>query len=920
MSGVQITETVDKLMALAGKPRDTLTTRNTDLKNEQTALTTLTALLTTFGYVTDNLGKTDLYGKQTATSSNSTALTGTVTGSPTSGTYLFTPVRAAQSQQLLSSGFQSQTALVGAGKLTLRFGPGVDEGVNLSILNGGQGIVRGKMRITDGSGASAEIDLSAAQTVDDVLDAINNNTTINVTAVAGKDGFVLTDNTGQSTSHLKVQEVSGGTTAASLGLAGIDTSNATANGSAVLKLAANVKLDDLNNGAGVEFHSSSIGDIDYTLHDGTSNSIDLSSLASKSGTATLGDVVDLINEAAPTSLKAEISSDGTHLVVTDLTSGSETFALTSAFGSRTVEDLGLTATESGGVITGTRILGGLKSVLLSRLDGGQGLGTLGTLDLTDRSGATATVDLSQAQTLQDVVETINAARKSATNPTGVSITASLNSARNGILLTDTTGATSHDLVVANGSDGLTTADKLKIAVSGAQTSINSGDLHPQVISYNTKLSGLNGGAGVASGSFTITDSTGKTANIDLTSSTIQTVGDVIQAINNTSLRVFADINDTGDGIVIRDLDHGTGTLSVSEGSSTTAADLGLARSATTVTIDNVATQVIDGTTTQTIDVTATDTLTSLLEKVNDLNAGVQAAVFNDGSSNPYRMMMVSQLPGKNGRLVVDTSQLSFTVQETTHAQDALLVVGDANSSSSGVLVSSSNNKFTDVVPGVTLTVKQASSQAVAIYIATSTTNIASNIQTMVDDYNSFREELNSDTAYDSTNDTSNVLTGDSTARRLDIDLSNLLSSRFNGVGSIKSLAELGITVDGEDGTLTLDTSKLQTVLDADPDAVKQFFTDKTNGMAAKFHNMVDQLSGSADTSLLTSRLQALSDQISSNQDRIDFLNERLAAQETALYTQFYNMDIAIGKLKNNLAVVEGITGLTPYTGNSDSSG
>ena len=49
-------------------------------------------------------------------------------------------------------------------------------------LNGGAGVQRGKIRITDRSGAVATIDLSFARTVDDVLQAINSNEDISVTA------------------------------------------------------------------------------------------------------------------------------------------------------------------------------------------------------------------------------------------------------------------------------------------------------------------------------------------------------------------------------------------------------------------------------------------------------------------------------------------------------------------------------------------------------------------------------------------------------------------------------------------------------------------------------------------------------------------------------------------------------------------
>src|SRR6185437_3577844 len=134
--------------------------------------------------------------------------------------------------------------------------------------------------------------------------------------------------------------------------------------------------------------------------------------------------------------------------------------------------LGLTTTASGGVIAGTRLFAGLNTSLLSSLNGGKGLGTLGSINLTDRNNSSATVNLSTAETLQDVIDRINAA--------GIGIQAQINSEQNGISLTDTTGKTASNLIVANGVAN-NAADKLHLSVNAAVTSQDSGNLGLQVI-------------------------------------------------------------------------------------------------------------------------------------------------------------------------------------------------------------------------------------------------------------------------------------------------------------------------------------------------------------------------------------------------------------------------------------------------------
>ena len=129
----------------------------------------------------------------------------------------------------------------------------------------------------------------------------------------------------------------------------------------------------------------------------------------------------------------------------------------------------MTVSESGGVISGRRRLAGLDSVLLDSLAGGRGIGSLGQLDLQDRAGSSATIDLSQAETLDDILDAIN--------QSGVAITATINAARNGLLLTDTSGGTGQ--MVVDDGDGTATATKLGIKISAAADSIDSGSLDLQ---------------------------------------------------------------------------------------------------------------------------------------------------------------------------------------------------------------------------------------------------------------------------------------------------------------------------------------------------------------------------------------------------------------------------------------------------------
>jgi flagellar hook-associated protein 2 len=588
VTGLNIEETVKQLMAVAGKPRDLLKTRTDALKQQQTALDTLGSRLLAFQFSATKLKAASVFTTRDVAASSEALQVAIPAGTtPAVGSFQVRPVQIASAQQIISQRFDASTADLGEGTFSFRFGGFLDQAISLDELNGGAGFQRGKIRITDRNGDSAVIDLSFARSVDDVLTAINTNEEIAVTASTAGDSFVLTDSSG-GVGNLTVAEVGGGTTAASLGLAGISVAASTAAGGDVLALHAGTRLASLNDGNGVQITKEGVVDLDVDLSDGSSLAIDL-----KDAT-TLGEVIEQINAADPAKLSAAISADGNRIELTDLTVGANDFAVANGAASTAATDLGVAATTSGATITGERLISGLRDTLLASLNGGQGFGALGQIQITDRDGVAATVDVAAAETLGEVIELINAAAPE--------VTASINSARNGLLLTDTSGGAGN-LIIANTADGTSTATKLGIAINSAVASVKSDALKRQTMSEATLLSSLNGGKGVKVGDITITDSDGvsKSADLNGVGNVVRTVGDVMNAINALDNGVEARINDAGDGIVLVDTAGGDATLGVKDLSGDIAKSLNLTRASKEVDIEGTPTQVIDGTSSYSID-------------------------------------------------------------------------------------------------------------------------------------------------------------------------------------------------------------------------------------------------------------------------------------------------------------------------------
>ena len=109
----------------------------------------------------------------------------------------------------------------------------------------------------------------------------------------------------------------------------------------------------------------------------------------------------------PPSFRPPSAADGNRLELTDLTAGGGTFAVANVGSGTAATDLGLTTTAAGGTLTGRRLVSGLRDTLVRSLRGGQGLGTLGEIDITNRNNVTSTVNLAGAETLSDIVDAIN---------------------------------------------------------------------------------------------------------------------------------------------------------------------------------------------------------------------------------------------------------------------------------------------------------------------------------------------------------------------------------------------------------------------------------------------------------------------------------------------------------------------------------
>lgn len=317
----------------------------------------------------------------------------------------------------------------------------------------------------------------------------------------------------------------------------------------------NTRLADIGGGISTGFQPGSI-----TISDGTTSKlVDLTACKS------IGDVVTKINNAAVGSITASITAGGQAITLSG--SATENIAVSDQPNGTTAASLGIL--NSGGAGANTPLVGANLDPKLTPLTD---LSSISGVDfasgLTITNGATTkTVNFSACTNVQDVLNTLNGA--------GLSLNATINASGTGINIT-------------NASQTST----LSIAENGGTTAKDLG-----VLSFNgnTTLASLNGGKGVHTvdgTDFTITDSAGVAASVDLDGAV--TVNDAIAKINaaatSAGAGVTAALTADGRSISLTDTAAGAGTLTVAAANnSTTVTDLGLdtAASSGVITSRNV---------------------------------------------------------------------------------------------------------------------------------------------------------------------------------------------------------------------------------------------------------------------------------------------------------------------------------------------
>jgi len=311
--------------------------------------------------------------------------------------------------------------------------------------------------------------------------------------------------------------------------------------------------------------------------------------------------------------------------------------------------------------------------------------------------------------------------------------------------------------------------------------------------------------------------------------------------------------------------------------------------------------------TKTVTASSNLTLEQLASEINSLtytgDVKVEATVVNTGTENSpsYKLILASNTSGADYGIsinadasILDLAQTStsdidgdgqYRVQ-LTPAQDAQFTVNNLS-------VTRSSNTVSDVITGVTFTLKKDSTSA-TISVTNDIDTLSRNIQAFISAYNDVVSYVSSNSTYDINTHTGGAFHGESTPRSIVERLRNIIITAVSGLSSnLDTLSEIGVSTN-RDGTLSVNTATLESKLSSNLDDIAKLFTS-SSGIGNAIYDYVDGVTKSI-TGTIAIKVDGLGNTVGDILEDITKLEARLEITERNLRSQFSKLESLLSSL------------------------
>ncbi len=234
--------------------------------------------------------------------------------------------------------------------------------------------------------------------------------------------------------------------------------------------------------------------------------------------------------------------------------------------------------------------------------------------------------------------------------------------------------------------------------------------------------------------------------------------------------------------------------------------------------------------TQTVQITD-GSLSGIRDAVNAADIGVSAAIVFDGSNQ--RLSFTSTESGAANSLEITVadddgdngdsaglSLFSFNASSNNLLQTEAAL--DAQVSINGIDITSSSNTLSGNIDGLTINLLATGTSTLTV--SDDASKIAGNVNNFVSQYNGLVGTINNLSSFNPDTGAAGILNGDAVLRTLEGQFRRILSNPVEGAqDNFSILANIGITRSSEDGTLVVDSKKLNDTIASNPEAVTGLF-------------------------------------------------------------------------------------------------
>jgi flagellar hook-associated protein 2 len=355
----------------------------------------------------------------------------------------------------------------------------------------------------------------------------------------------------------------------------------------------------------------------------------------------------------------------------------------------------------------------------------------------------------------------------------------------------------------------------------------------------------------------------------------------------------------------------------------------------------------DGTYASTINVAATDTLSDIMIKINSAkdtsdptkSLQVTASIVNNtlvlehkktGAANSMTLTDAVNTSGSTGTdeileslgILTDGKVIANQQQAATDAQFTVNGIS---------VIRSTNTGLTDVINGVSLTLKKEGAGATGTLTVQNDFDASlAKIKDWVNQYNSTIDlvgtRLSEDPVKNANSDTlksKGLLKGDQVLSGIKNQLRQNTSNLVVGLTVYDRLSKIGITSTADDygksGRLIIDETKLKAALEANPDEVVNLFTNNTDlsgdgtvstsekGIAVRLTEQLDYLTSTASktiggtvvkASVIQGKIDSLDKVINDYTKKLESFYDHLKQVEDNLWKQFNAMEKALSNMQN----------------------